>query len=79
MHRELQAAWVALIDNDMPPATLSRFHDVSSVSYDKTMGEIRGQLRSGDKVEAAEEAKRMTGIFRRNYKETVDLAREEGK
>ena len=79
VHRELQAAWVALIDNDMPPATLSRFHDVSSVSYDKTMGEIRGQLRSGDKVEAAEEAKRMTGIFRRNYKETVDLAREEGK
>lgn len=79
VHRELQAAWVALIENDMPPATLARFNDVSYASYGKTMGEIRGQLKSGNKVEAAELAKRMTGIFRRNYKEAVDLAREEGQ
>ncbi|MFC4991059.1 ABC transporter substrate-binding protein [Rubritalea tangerina] len=78
-HKELQAAWAALIENDMPEHTLDHFHDVSYVSYIKAMGEIRAQLKSGDKLESAEIAKRMTGVFRRNYKETASLAEEEGK
>jgi len=76
-HHELQAAWVALVKYDMPEMTMSRFHDVSYVSYVKAMGEIREQLNSGNKIESAEEAKRMSGVFRRNYKEAVELAKEE--
>jgi len=78
-HRELQTAWAALIENDMPEAALAHFHDVSYVSYVKSTRGIREQLSSGDKVESAEVAKRMTGVFRRNYKETAGLAREGGK
>ncbi|MEO1857982.1 MAG: extracellular solute-binding protein [Rubritalea sp.] len=77
VHRELQAAWIALVKYDMPEMTMSRFHDVSYVSYVKTMGEIRQQVHSGDKLDSAREAKRMTGVFRRNYKEAVGLAKEE--
>lgn len=76
-HHELQAAWVALVKYDMPEMTMTRFHDVSYVSYVKAMGEIRQKLNSGNQVESAREAKRMTGIFRRNYKEVVGLAKEE--
>ena len=76
-HHELQAAWVGLVQYDMPEMTMSRFQDVSYVSYVKAMGEMREQLNSGNKIESAKEAKRMTGIFRRNYKEAAELAKEE--
>ncbi len=78
-HRELQAAWLALIENSMPERSLAHFHDVSYVSYVKASGGMSNLLASGNKVEIAEVAKRITGVFRRNYKETAILAREEGK
>lgn len=75
-HSELKQAWVALAKNQFPERAVAHFHDVSYVSYDRTMGEIRRQLTQGEKLDSAEMAKRITSIFRRNYKETVELAEE---
>lgn len=76
-HKELQAAWVALAENDFPERALAHFHDVSYVSYDKTVGGISEQLQRKNKLEAIEMAKRMSGIFRRTYSEAIQLAEEE--
>lgn len=75
-HEELQAAWMALAECDFPERALEHFHDVSYVSYTKTIGGISRQLQMKDKVEAVELTKRMSGIFRRNYSEAIELAEE---
>lgn len=78
-HKELQAAWVALAEHGFPERALVHFHDVSYVSYDKTLGGISKQLKLKSKVETVELTKRMAGIFRRNYIEALKLAEEDGE
>lgn len=75
-HDELQAAWYSLIENELPERATAHFHDVSYASYDKAKGEIQEQLKSDSKLGVAEMAKRMTGVFRRNYSETAGLEME---
>lgn len=73
-HVELKAAWLALSRANFPQRARDHFHDVSIASYDKSMVEIRKELSSDRKLHLADVTKRMTALFRRNYKETQRLS-----
>ena len=46
-HEEMKAAWAALIKADFPPEATAKFYDVSPVSYDATLSEIKVTLKIG--------------------------------
>jgi len=77
VHDELVAAWQALIDADFPERATHHFHDVAIVSYERTMGEISDQIKSGKKLETVGMRKRLASVFRRNYQQTIRLAAQE--
>ena len=74
VHDELVEAWQALIEADFPERATHHFHDVAIVSYERTMGEIREQIKSGKQVETLGMRKRLASVFRRNYQQTIRLA-----
>lgn len=78
-HEELQAAWLALAERGFPERAQVHFHDVSYVSYDRSLRGISKQLQTKSKVETVELTERMTGIFRRNYTEAIELIEEDLK
>lgn len=77
VHDELVEAWEALIEAGFPERATHHFHDVAIVSYERMMGEIREQIKSGKKLETVGMRKRLASVFRRNYKQTVRLAVQE--
>lgn len=75
VHKELRESWAVLIENDLPPRAMEHFHDVSGVSYDKTMVEIREQLSNGKKIDTATMSTRLSAMVRRNYAEAASQAK----
>ena len=76
VHDELRAAWSELIAAGVPPLALNHFQDVSYVSYMKSKGELRSDLSSRSRGEFAAIMKRLSGVFKRNYVETIRLTEE---
>lgn len=75
VHDELQEAWAVMIQEDFLPRAMDYFQDVSSVSYDKTMYEIRKQLNSGRKIDTATMSARISALLRGNYSEAINQAK----
>jgi len=77
VHEELKKSWSVLIENGLPERALQHFHDMSAVSYEKTMVEIRSQLNKGKKIDTATMSTRISRMLRRNYTEAMNQAKEE--
>jgi len=75
-HKEMKSAWAALIAADFPPKATAKFHDLSLVSYDLSLEKVRGVLKSGDPVAVAKMQGELSGFFRTNYREAIQLAKE---
>lgn len=75
VHDEMKSAWYTLAVNGFPPRATAHFYDVASVSYDRTMAEIKQQLSMGKKIDTTRMATRLAATFRRNYEEAARLAR----
>lgn len=74
-HDELHAAWDALIKANFPPEASRVFSDVTALSYDYVNGEMRTILTSPDKINEVRLAKDLSEHFRKQYRETIRLAR----
>ncbi len=72
---ELHAAWAALIEADFPPEASRVFSDLSALNYDYVRGEMRDILSSPDKINEVRLAKDLSEHFRRQYRETIRLAK----
>jgi len=75
-HDEQRAAWQAIIEAGMPADALAVFSDLSAVNYDVAMKEITPVLRSANRIEEVQLAKRLGDHFRRQYREAAALARK---
>lgn len=78
-HRELRAAWEALVDADMPPRAVEIFGQMTTVNYDVAVGDLAGTLRSRDKVREVREARRLTDAIRRQYEQAQYNAEVAGR
>lgn len=75
VHEELRDSWYTLATNGFPPRATAHFYDVASVSYDRTMAEIKQQINMGKKIDTTRMSTRLAATFRRNYEEAARLAR----
>lgn len=75
-HDEQAAAWKALIDADFPPEATARFHDLDIVGYENALERLRPTLRSARRIEEVQLAKELGDHFRKQYRETIELARQ---
>lgn len=73
-HQELKQAWQKMTAAGMPPRAVKAFSGVTMVSYQNTMGGIRKQVESGDKLRTADMALRFGKFFRKNYKRAARFA-----
>jgi len=74
VHKELKAAWAALIDNNYPAEALAMFSDLSAIDYEESRGSIKKAVRSRNQIEEVIIAKKLSNHFRKKYKDTVRLA-----
>ncbi len=74
VHKELKAAWAALIDNNFPAEALAMFSDLSAIDYEESRGSIKKAVRSRNQIEEVIMAKKLSNHFRKKYKDTVRLA-----
>ena len=72
-HEELHSTWRAMIKAGMPAAALREFEDLSIISYDRVLGDIAPVLRSNDKIQEVELARKLSGIFREKYRKCRHL------
>ncbi len=76
-HDEQTAAWRALLAAGMPEDALAKFSDFSIVDYDTALGEIAPILRSADRIQEIQLAKRLGDHFRAQYREVEQMAKEQ--
>ena len=74
-HEEMKRAWAALEKAGFPEEASRVFYDISPVSYALAGSEIRGTLKSGDKVKAVRMTNRLGAHFRENYKKVERMCR----
>jgi hypothetical protein len=77
-HREMKAAWEALIEAGFPAEAMSRFYDVTPVGYDLALSEIKKIQKSGDKVAVVRMMNELGNHFRENYRAAEAMARKGG-
>lgn len=75
-HDEQAAAWKALIEAGFPKEAFRRFTDMSAVDYETAMNIIRPALSAQDRIKEVRLAKELGDHFRRQYRETEQLAKE---
>lgn len=75
-HGELKQAWRAILaaPEDRRARALAAMQEMSAVSYDRTLGEIRTRLGSKNKVEEVRLAKELADFFRANYAKAEAIA-----
>lgn len=75
-HGELKQAWRAILaaPEDRRAAALAALQEMSAVSYDRTLGDIRARLGSKNKVEEVRLAKELADFFRANYTKAEAIA-----
>lgn len=78
-HEELRAAWLAInapsVDAARRERALATLQDLSAVSYDRTLKEIKQALSSKNKVDEVRLANELAGKFRAQYHRAVEIAR----
>ncbi len=75
-HQEMKAAWAALIEANFPPQASAKFFNVTPVSYELALSEIKKTLKSADKVESVRMMNRLGKHFRDHYHAARILAQE---
>lgn len=75
-HQEQMNAWRSLAAANFPPEATARFGDLSALTYDKCLEQIRPVLRSPDRLQEVRLAKDLADGFRQRYKEAAELARQ---
>ena len=73
-HKELTAAWRALVEANFPAEATAVFSDVTAVDYAAASGRIRGVF-GADKIKEVQLAKELTEHFRHQYAKAERLAR----
>lgn len=74
-HQEQQEAWHEMIREGMPPRAMALFFDVKLVSYDKAL-ELAADLSRKDKTIEMKKARELTNVFRHQYEQAAQLAKE---
>jgi len=74
-HTELTEAWGEIIAADMPPEALAVLQDMSAVDYEIARGAVKDVIRSRNKAQELEMAKRLGNHFRQQYAEAARIAR----
>jgi len=77
LHEELRAAWSAMIEADVPERAELIFSDTAPVSYQNTMGHIRGKISQGSKIGVTNMARHLNKYFRKNYAKAAAISKEE--
>lgn len=75
-HGELKQTWRAILaaPEDRRAKALAAMQEMSAVSYDRTLGDIRTRLGSKNKVEEVRLAKELADFFRANYAKAEAIA-----
>jgi len=78
-HGELTEAWRAINRPEVTAANreaaLAVLQDMTAVSYDRTVTEVKRALGSKDKVDEIRFANDLADLFRRQYRKAADIAR----
>jgi iron(III) transport system substrate-binding protein len=75
-HKEQASAWKALVTANFPPEATAKFNDLSAVDFSTASDLIRPALKSADRIQEVQIAKKLGAHFRAQYRQAEQLAKE---
>jgi iron(III) transport system substrate-binding protein len=75
-HHEQKQAWEALVKAGFPPRATEVFQQMDAVTYAYCGNNLKGILAARDKVKETQEARRLSQLFRHQYRLARELAEQ---